>query len=239
LLSVFNDLLSRQITPKLTTSHDKNMKTEPTKRPIKKHGQDRWEVDFGTDANGKYKRRVVETESDADAAIASYRKDQKTMGEYWAALPPVKRATVVATLQSIEEKGVTVDSVWADWQRWQKDNQQSITTPMPYEDVVTEFKNRKLAAGKGQRYVDEVVGLFARFGAGRERQNIHEIPANDLQVWLNTQKTPDGRLWSLSSKRTNQVRFSSLWAVAIARGWASLNIVDRLEPIKKILGVRG
>jgi hypothetical protein len=38
----------------------------------------------------------------------------------------------------------------------------------------------------------------------------------------------------LSTKRTNQQRFSSLWQVAKAKGWCSLNIVDRLEPIGKI-----
>jgi hypothetical protein len=38
----------------------------------------------------------------------------------------------------------------------------------------------------------------------------------------------------LSSKRTNQSLFSSLWEVAIAKGWASRNIVDRLEPVGKI-----
>ena len=28
------------------------------------------------------------------------------------------------------------------------------------------------------------------------------------------------------------LRFSSLWEVAIAKGWCTLNIVDRLEPVK-------
>jgi len=47
--------------------------------------------------------------------------------------------------------------------------------------VVKAFESAKLAAGGGERYVDEVCGVFARFGAGREKLPIQEIPANDLQ----------------------------------------------------------
>jgi integrase len=68
-----------------------------------------------------------------------------------------------------------------------------------------------------------------KFGVGRERQNIHEIPPGDLEKWVDGQKS-----WGLSSRRTNMSLFSSLWEVAIAKGWCSYNIVDRLEPVGKI-----
>jgi hypothetical protein len=113
----------------------------------------------------------------------------------------VKRDTIVATLQAIEKDGLTLDGVWADHQRWRKDNAQSITTPKAYEDVVTSHKKAQLAAGTGERYANEVEGIFNHFGQDRMRQNIHEIPANDLQVWLDTQKSPGGDPWSKSTKQ--------------------------------------
>jgi hypothetical protein len=208
------------------------MNKEPTKRELK---GGRWELDYGIDATGKKLRHTFKTEGDADAEIDEYKKEVKRRGEYWARLTPVERDIVVGVLQDIKAQGRTLQGVWADWQRWRKDNQQTTTTPMAYEDVVAEFKRRKLAAGKTQRYVDEVADLFARFGEGREKQPIHEIQAAELEAWIKLQKKPrTEQPWSLSTKRTNQGRFSSLWEVAIAKGWCSLNIVDRLEPIGKI-----
>jgi hypothetical protein len=207
------------------------MKDEPTKRKL---ANGKWQLDYGYDATGKNPRRQFDTEDAADKVLDAYRKEAKKKGEYWARLTPVKRDTIVATLQAIEKDGLTLDGVWADHQRWRKDNAQSITMPMPYEDVVKSFKAAKLLAGVGERYVNEVCGVFERFGAGREKLNFHEIVANDLQVWLDTQKTPAGKLWSKSSKRTNQIRFSSLWEHAIAKGWCSLNITERLTQIGKI-----
>ncbi len=69
--------------------------------------------------------------------------------------------------------------------------------------------------------------MLMKFGAGREKQNIHEILPGDLEQWLDSHAH-----WSKSSRRTNMLRFSSLWEVAIAKGWCTLNIVDRLEPVK-------
>jgi len=70
----------------------------------------------------------------------------------------VKRDTIVATLQAIEQDGLTLDGLWADHRRWRKDNAQSVTTPKAYEDVVTSHKNAQLGAGTGERYANEVVG---------------------------------------------------------------------------------
>lgn len=158
-----------------------------------------------------------------------YRKEVKQAGEFWARLPESERLATTATLIQIRDAGHTPTSIWEDWKRWKKDNQQTVTTPMPYEDVVAEWKRRKLAAGKTERYVDEAAATLMKFGAGRQRQSIHEIAAPDLEAWIDSQKD-----WGLSSKRTNQSLFSSLWEAAIAKGWTSRNIVDRLEPVGKI-----
>jgi integrase len=200
----------------------------PKKRRITKHGQERWELDFGVDATGKKRRQAFRTEAEADAGITEYKKERKRDGEYWARLRPLERQTTVAILQEMQAKKLTLNRVWAEHQKWSQDaGKQETTTPMPYEDVVKEFRRRKLAAGKSERYVEEVVDLFKKFGAGREKRNIHEILPGELEIWLDSHKG-----WSNSSKRTNMLRFSSLWEVAIAKGWCTLNIVDRLEPVR-------
>ena len=78
-----------------------------------------------------------------------------------------------------------------------------------------------------------------KFGKGRERRSIHEISADELEKYIDGQRIQKrgsqfGQKWGLSTRRTNMSLFSSLWEVAIAKGWATLNIVDRLEPVGRL-----
>ena len=206
---------------------------EPTKRKILKRGHTRWELDFGLDTTGKKTRRLFKTEAEADAEIERCRKLDKSYGEYWLRMTPLERQSTVATLQEINAKQLTLGRVWTDFQKWsQETGRQSNDNGQAYADVVEEFKRRKLAAGKTQRYVKNTGDFLMTFGKGRERQNIHEITPAELETWIDCHKD-----WSLSTRRTYMLLFSSLWEVAIAKGWATLNIVDRLEPVGKI-GVR-
>jgi hypothetical protein len=209
------------------------MKDEPTKRLFK--GGPRVEVDFGYTNDGKQLRRVYESDADANVGIKAHKTDIKKMGEYWVSLRQLEREATVVTLKEIKAEGQTLQTVWADWKRWRKDNQQSITNPMPYKKVVVDFKAAQLLAGTGERYANEVEGVYNRFGKGREEQPIHEIPASDLQTWLDTERDPrTNELWSRSTKRTQQGRFSALWEHAKRKQWASFNICERLTKIGKI-----
>jgi len=201
---------------------------EATKRKIVKHGNERWEIDLGPDEAGVRRRPCFVTEQEADDAITKHQVEVAKFGTWWAGLSPIKRQEAAIVIKQIEAAGLTLIRVWSEHQTWKKENAQTAVTPKPYEDAVTEWQRRKLAAGKSQRYTDEVCDLFKKFGAGRMRQNIHEILADDLEQWIDAQKT-----WGPSSKNTNILRFSSLWAVAIAKGWCSLNITKRLEPVKR------
>jgi len=102
---------------------------------------------------------------------------------------------------------------------------------MGYTEVVAEFRRRKLAAGKTEKYVKDTGDFFLKFGLGREKQSIHEVTPNELEEWIEQQAKL--KVWSLSTKRSYTLAFSNLWEVAIAKGWATVNIVNRLEPIKK------
>jgi len=93
----------------------------PKKRRIKKHGNDRWEVDFGTDAVGKRIRLTVKTEADADAEIDRCEKELKRYGEYWARLTDLARQTTVAILQEIQSKKLILTRVWTEHQKWSND----------------------------------------------------------------------------------------------------------------------
>ena len=96
-----------------------------------------------------------------------------------------------------------------------------------------------LAVGKTERYVYHAAADLMQFGKGRERRSIHEIHHDELERCIDSQRIQKrgprfGQKWGLSTRRTNMSLFSSLWEVAIAKGWATLSIVDRLEPVGKL-----
>ena len=197
------------------TTTDDNM--DPKKRKILKRKQRRWELDFGLDATGKKKRSLFKTDADADAEIERCKKLEKSYGEYWLRMTPLERQSTIAILQEISSKKLTLARVWADHQKWSSEaDKQSATSPQADADAVEEFKRRKLAAGKSQRYVKNTGDFLMTFGEGRERQNIHEISATELETGIDSH--PD---WSLSTRRTYMLLFSTLWEVAIAKGWAT------------------
>jgi hypothetical protein len=210
-----------------------------TKREVLNHGKVRWEVDFGLDATGKKRRRFFKTEKKADDILKEHAKALKRGEEFLTRMTKVDRQSTIAILQQMKAQSVSLGRVWEDWQRWQKETQEITTEPMAYEDVVTEWKRRKLLAGKSERYVYHAGVDLMKFGKGQERRNIHEIRADDLEKYIDSQRIQKrgptlGQPWGLSTKRTNMALFSSLWKVAIDKGWATVNIVDRLEPVGKL-----
>jgi integrase len=206
----------------------------PTKRETKNHGKRCWELDYGLDLTGKRRRAFFASNTEADDAIKAYDKEVKKCGEYWARLKPLERQRTVTILQDIATKGLTLERVWADHQRWREENGNTAITPQPFSTAVDAFKQRKREAGKTKRYIRDAVGILEKFGQGREKQNIHEIMPTELEAWINEHKNPNtGKKWGLSSKKTVHALFSSLWQVAVAKGWCSMNIVDRLEPITR------
>jgi len=131
----------------------------------------------------------------------------------------------------MKAKGVSIGRVWEDWQKWsvEADKQAKDVSAKPYADAVEEWKQRKLKTRKTRRYVESSADVLMKFGKGRERQPIHEILHSELESWLDAQA--DEHDWSSSTKRTYTLHFSSLWEVAVDKGWATFNITDRLEPI--------
>ncbi len=205
-----------------------------TKRETTNHGKQCWEVDYGIDLTGKRHRAFFHTSAEANQAIKDYEKNLSKCGEFWARLKPLERQRTVAILQDIAAKNLTLERVWADHQRWETENGKQTVEPMAYELAVKEWAKRKRAVGKTERYVYHAEADLMKFAKGREQQPIHEFTANELETWINDYRNPvTKRPWSLSSKKTVQALFSSLWTVAIDKGWAPHNIVDRLEPVTR------
>jgi hypothetical protein len=180
----------------------------------------------------------VSANGEADQAVSDYDKEVKRNGEYWARLMPARRQLIVGVLLEMDKEDVALNTVWTEWKKEKKVAPKEFE-PTAYEDCVTEWKRRKLSAGKSERYVYHAGADLMKFGKGQERRFIHEIKTDELEKYLDSQKIQKrgkdfGKPWGKSTKRTNMALFSSLWAVAVAKGWAKENIVDRLEPIGKI-----
>lgn len=197
----------------------------PRIRHFKHYGNDRWEVNWGTQ-NGVRRRELFESEKDAADAISKRERTLKKYGELWARMDDEERIAIVSVVTEVKQANLTLRQVWDEYKK--DHGEKPVSKSVPYKDAVAELKRRKLAAGKDERYVEELAALLLRFGKGQEQRHIDQITVLELQTWINAQK------WGLSAKRSNYGRFSSLWKMAVDLGWAPFNIVDRLEPIGKI-----
>ncbi|HLH55522.1 MAG TPA: hypothetical protein VKY92_18120, partial [Verrucomicrobiae bacterium] len=201
---------------------------EPVIRSVVKHGNQRWEIDFGLDEFGKRRRPVFETEDEAKDDLAKWQKNVKKAGDYWANLEPTKRLAIVATLRAMDERNVSVSKVWEDWLQAQQQGINKQITPTPYDEAVIGWKDVKLEAGKDETYVYQAGRDLMKFAAGREKRHIHLFLTAELEAYFKGHTD-----WGLSSKKTYMSLFHSLWEVAERKGWVYNNIVDKLEPITR------
>jgi hypothetical protein len=196
------------------------------KRKVLVHGNERWQVDFGRDSQSKRPRKFYKTEDEADGAIDAYLKALKRGGDFWARLSPQERNAAAVVLEEIKAEELTPRQVWEDYKRLRVSK--PVVDSKSYAEAVQMFRDRKLAAGRDRRYIEETCDLLMRFGTGRDKKLISNITVDELQTWINAQK------WGPHAKKANIGRFSSLWKVAVDMGWVSVNIVERLEPVGKL-----
>jgi integrase/recombinase XerD len=202
----------------------------PTITKIQVHGNDRWQVYYGIDpVTGKRLRPIFESEEEAKADIDKTAKAEVKQGSWWVRLSDVKRKMITAVCAEVEAAGQTLSSVWEDWKKWRKDNQQIVVEPMPYDKAVDEWHRRKEVAGKSARYLRDASSMMMKLAKGKEKQMIHEFTSKDVEEFLDAH--PE---WSKSSRRTNMSIFSGLWDTAVKKGWCSINVVDSLDPVGKI-----
>lgn len=200
-----------------------------TKRKIKKHGNERWEVDFGL-VNGKRLRPSFVSEKLADKAIEKWEGERKRQGDMWLSLPIEERQAIMATVAAIRLAGHTVMEVWDGYRAWEKERSaKPLITSVPYAEAVESLEKAKDKSGKDSRYVQETAGLLLKFADGQTERLISSFTANELETWINSQK------WGLSTRKSNMGRFSSLWTHALNKQWVTENIVDRLEKVGKIV----
>ncbi|MCX6887705.1 MAG: site-specific integrase [Verrucomicrobia bacterium] len=200
-----------------------------TKRQEKSHGRTYWVLDSGKNLLGKRERAYFKSEEEADAELSRLAQESKKLGDWWARLPGLEREQLEHIYKLIKAQGYTLQQVWDDHQRWRRDNSHTCTTPMPYGEAVEEWERRKLVAGKSAEYIKEAKSTLLKFGEGQLKRHIHEISALELERWRSKQVS-----WkSANTQIINTSLFSSLWATAVSMGWASRNIVDQLEPVKR------
>ncbi|MGA3181854.1 MAG: hypothetical protein ABSF38_16050 [Verrucomicrobiota bacterium] len=210
---------------------------EPKK--VIKNGKETWMIQLPI-YEGQRTRLFFPSRGEAEKDAEKYGKEVKQAGEYWARLEPGERLAIQVVHTQVKKAGLTMTKVWEDFQAAKKETDaNAVKTPCAYADVVTEWKRRKLNAGKSERYVSHAGVDLMKFVKGQERRPINEIRAQELGKWIDAQKIQKrgldfGKPWGLSTRRTNMALFSSLWKVAIACDWATINIVDKLEPVGKL-----
>jgi hypothetical protein len=90
-------------------------------RKLNYNGEDRWEVDFGYDADGKRLRSWFKTEKEADKAIGDREKEIKRCGECLGANPSeAASSTALVCAGRIQVRKIFTGGI-----RWKSQTQRS------------------------------------------------------------------------------------------------------------------
>lgn len=103
-------------------------------------------------------------------------------------------------------------------------------TKKPVPDVVKELLKVKEARGASVRYAKDLRLRLERF-AGDCNKDCCNVTASDIQAWLDSQKADDKPL-SPQSYRNYRTVLHTLFAFAVARGYAADNPVESVEKLK-------
>jgi hypothetical protein len=199
-----------------------------TIRSFKLRGKTVHQVDLGFDIHGKRIRNICASRKAAKKALKDYDKNLKKGDRWWATKSHTERSSVAAVCIEVEKSGHTLLEVWSRFKE-DKSSDDSIVTPMAFDDAVEEWKDVKRGKGTSERYVDEAAQVFLRFAEGRTKEFVHRFTFTDLEEWENREGKAKG--WGLSTKKDYRRIFSSLWSVFIRKGWAKTHICKRLEPL--------
>lgn len=191
-------------------------------REVTKHGNRRWEVNFGT-VGGKMRRQYFKTQGAAESALDAAKRDRRKVGNYWANLPAKERAEVVLILEDIAKAGKRLADVWFAFKHGGAGGPVSVTV----QSAIAAIISAKRKANRRGEYVDSLEHFLNRFGqsVGFNRM-IADITADEIKAFL-------GAVSNLSSRETWQSRICTLFAFAERNQWINRNPCLSLEPITK------
>lgn len=197
-------------------------------RPVKNHGLDRWRVDFGKELlpNGKWQRRVkfFENQADAKAAMQRAGKDRLDVGKRWADLPAERRVEIVTILDEMENAGVTARQVW-DTYRAEKMVTENEATKRTLRQCIEELIKSRRGANRRENYVKGLESYLNQFAKGREDKRVDSFTVRDIEAWFDSRKEAN------STRASNLFRLSSLFDMAWRRGFATENVVLRVDRV--------
>lgn len=168
-----------------------------------------------------------------DYVAASMTKDQAIeYADSVAALKPfgvTVRAACSAVADWLQTLGDGLASVHAAVKFSAARQKPVVKKPVP--KVVAELIEVKVARGAGARYAKDLRLRLERFAKDCNRDCCNVTTA-DIQDWLDAQKTGEGKALSPQSYRNNRTVLHTLFAFAVARGYAADNPVEGVEKIK-------
>jgi integrase len=104
-------------------------------------------------------------------------------------------------------------------------------TAKPVAEIVTELLKVKESRGASDRYKADLESRLTRF-AGDCNKSCCTVTATDIQTWLDGLRDNDNKPLSAQSYRNYRTTLHTLFAFAVARGYAADNPVERVERIK-------
>lgn len=199
----------------------------------KNRGYDVWIVELGY-KNGRRLRSYHQKKADAEAVIAEAKVQLRKAGDFWISLKPEDRVEAADILYKAKAAGITLTKLWEDYVK----NGGSTVTLTSLKKAIEETVASKYRQKLRPRYVEGLEQYLKLFAKGREDIPVSQIQPSDIEKWF------AARGEGPAVRNANLGRLSSMFSVALTRGWVVKNPCDLVSKAKadrksvEILSVR-
>src|SRR5262245_46442400 len=146
-------------------------------RQTKRHGQTLWELDMGR-IDGQRRRLFFKKRKAARLKMAEMKSDFDAAGRRWTNLPPAAKAKIIAILDEIEAKGLTLDQVWDAYKSGKVSH---MKVKKLLSKAIEEVLEAKKAANRRPAYLAELGRYLRLFARGRESMNVADFGVVEIE----------------------------------------------------------
>jgi integrase len=189
--------------------------------PVRKHivnGTMYWVLDFGK-VNGKRKRQVFKTKSEADLEADKARIAKKNEGVLAFSLSPEIRSEAARCIKDLKPYGVTL----TDTVKYYIKHVIAFRDAPQVKEIVARLIDEARSAKRREKTIVDLSYRLEKFARSFGDRKLTSIALPELEDWI-----ADPEL-SARSRINFAVKISQLYNFAIRKGWAEVNLVQRIS----------
>jgi integrase len=174
--------------------------------------QPTWVAEYWVE--GKRVRRSFKTEAEAREHEAQFNREEKAIGQEWAAMPKNTKLAYQLAMAEIDAAGLTLAEVWQDCQSWRAQQKAKSSAKQIKLGAAVDAYILHLSTVKRRRriYVNAMKGAISMFAKDRTETLLSDVTPDVCRDWFKARLELDLDTKTLWNDRTRLICFFN-WAI--------------------------